>query len=383
MKSEVKRDFFDKNFDDATVVKLSIFRQYIREWLPVFMTRRKIGSKVNSIHIYAFFAGPGGDSDGNPGSPLIIVDELKRYCAANEDLKSDVDVRMIFNDINEQFIEKLKPAVKEIACEKSCCKAEFSSLPFAEALSRHLITMHSSNSAHLVIMDQFGIKEVTPDVVQELAGCKNTDILFFLSTGFIHRFIETPEIGGKFNFSATDLKNREYNVIHRFLCDYYKKSIGDESYFLAPFSIKKGSNIYGVVFGTRHLLGLEKFLKVCWALDSKTGEANYNIDDDSIWNGQLSLFEERNAFKKINLFGRELLEYISSKNPNNVELNKFCLSKGFPPNKAREILIALQERGELIVWDIENNRQARRGAFYLGWDNCKTGVEKARFAMEK
>jgi len=78
-----------------------------------------------------------------------------------------------------------------------------------------------------------------------------------------------------------------------------------------------------------------------------------------------------------------LLEYISSKNPNNVELNKFCLSKGFPPNKAREILIALQERGELIVWDIENNRQARRGAFYLGWDNCKTGVEKARFAMEK
>lgn len=40
----MKNSFFDKKFDEATTVKLNLFCQYIREWLPVFMTRRKFGA---------------------------------------------------------------------------------------------------------------------------------------------------------------------------------------------------------------------------------------------------------------------------------------------------------------------------------------------------
>lgn len=84
----MNRDFYSRQFDDATNVKLEIFRHYIREWLPVFMTRKRDGrNRTKYVCIYDFFAGPGQDSAGNPGSPLIIVDEIKNYCMTNADFE--------------------------------------------------------------------------------------------------------------------------------------------------------------------------------------------------------------------------------------------------------------------------------------------------------
>ena len=70
----MKQKFYEKTFDHATQVKLDVFRQYLKEWLPVFT------SKGEEVSIYDFFAGPGKDAAGNPGSSLIIVEELKRFC---------------------------------------------------------------------------------------------------------------------------------------------------------------------------------------------------------------------------------------------------------------------------------------------------------------
>jgi len=108
----MSNDFFSKRFDDATNVKLDIFRLYIREWLPVFMTRQKGGfNHTTDINIYDFFAGAGRDSEGNPGSPLIIVDEIKQYCRNNKGLKANVSVRMLFNDIERRYISSLEKNV--------------------------------------------------------------------------------------------------------------------------------------------------------------------------------------------------------------------------------------------------------------------------------
>lgn len=379
----MSKDFFSKRFDDATNVKLDIFRLYIREWLPVFMTRQKGGfNHTTDINIYDFFAGAGRDGEGNPGSPLIIVDEIKKYCRNNKGLKANVSVRMLFNDIKRRYISSLEKNVQSVQCDRDCCRIEYSVSPFHKALNAHLEKLNSRTNASLVILDQFGIKDVTPEIVQELASCETTDILFFISTSFIRRFIETPEIGNKYDLNKEDLKNKEYNVIHRHLCNHYREKLKEKTYYLAPFSIKKGSNIYGVIFGSSHLLGLEKFLKVCWSLDKTTGEANYNIDGDFSWRGQPSLFEQLNRIKKIDLFKHELREYITSKRPNNIELHEFCLVKGFPPFKASEVLRDLQKKEKLTVWNLKNDTRARNGAFYLGWKNCRSDIPKACFSFE-
>ncbi|KKK85629.1 hypothetical protein LCGC14_2771360, partial [marine sediment metagenome] len=60
-------DFHNKPFDDETILKLEIFRGYTREWLPVFLSKRTF----SSVNIFDYFAGPGKDSHGQEGSPLL------------------------------------------------------------------------------------------------------------------------------------------------------------------------------------------------------------------------------------------------------------------------------------------------------------------------
>ena len=59
--------------NEGTQDKLELYREYLREWLPVFIN----GSSVDIIQIFDFFAGPGFDMDGNRGSPVITCDEIR------------------------------------------------------------------------------------------------------------------------------------------------------------------------------------------------------------------------------------------------------------------------------------------------------------------
>ncbi|MBI5558887.1 MAG: three-Cys-motif partner protein TcmP [Deltaproteobacteria bacterium] len=373
----MNKKFYEKKFDDATQVKLDVFRRYLQEWLPVFP------NKGVEVSIYDFFAGPGKDAAGNLGSSLIIVEELKQFCEHHSVTYSNVSARVVFNDIEEKHIKKLKKHVCEIACGKACCKFEYSAKPFRESLEQHLMQMRAHDTANLVFMDQFGIKEVTPEVVGEMAKCSRTDILFFISSSIINRFIETQEIGGKFDISSEALKDKEYTVIHRYLCEHFREKLGGLSYYLAPFSIKKGGNIYGIIFGSGHILGLEKFLTVCWSLDKATGEANYNIDGDLSWGGQKSLFEELNTIRKVDLFEKDLLNFIHDYKPDNIALNEFCLQKGFSPSRSNEVLRGMQSKGSIKVWDITKDKPARKNSFYLGWNNVKTASPRVIYTTER
>jgi len=372
--------FHDRSFDDATRLKLELFRGYIREWLPVFLTRRG-GTRANlrCVGIYDFFAGPGCDAEGNPGSPVIIAEEIKQFCRTHPELKAGVDVHMVFNDLKQGNIDQLTEVIQSVACPKPCCHVEYSSQPFPDSLGEHLPQIRDKGSANLIIMDQFGVKEVTPSIIRQLAECSATDILFFISSSYIKRFIRTPELGGKFDMEAEEVKSVDYNAIHRYVCSYFREELQGREYYLAPFSIKKGSNVYGVVFGSGHLYGLDKFLKVCWAKDQITGEANYNIDGDFAWAEQ-SLLPELNTIRKVQLFERALNEYIVNCSPDNRELYKFSLLHGFSTVKTRETLKSMQNRGELTVTEITTGQPARKGAFYVN-QNGYQRAPRVKFTM--
>jgi len=73
-------DIHSKPFDEGTQIKLQIVRDYLKEWLPVFIMKKVPTWK--KLFIYDFFAGEGSDTVGNYGSPLIILDEIRKYCNA-------------------------------------------------------------------------------------------------------------------------------------------------------------------------------------------------------------------------------------------------------------------------------------------------------------
>ncbi|MFV0505710.1 MAG: hypothetical protein ACK5L5_03225 [Bacteroidales bacterium] len=76
-----------KPFDEASKLKLEIFGECFKEWFPVFMNNRW----CEKLYIYDFFAGSGKDSEGNYGSPLVLLDQAKgennKYCLVHDKKK--------------------------------------------------------------------------------------------------------------------------------------------------------------------------------------------------------------------------------------------------------------------------------------------------------
>ena len=366
-------DFFSKKFDDSTKLKLEVFRKYIREWIPVFLTKPKNYKRdIKEIFIFDFFAGPGLNEAGEQGSPLIIIDELLSYYKTRYELADHkIPINLIFNDINKSYIKDLKENIdKKIIPE--CCSIKCSAESFTDAFNDNIEFLQARDAAKLIIMDQFGIKEITPKILKKLTKFYKADFLFFIASSFVYRFSNTPEFQKVFSISKEEINKIKHSDIHRFICNIYKNWLPKYiDYYLAPFSIKKESNLYGIIFGSGSLKGLEKFLTVAWKLDSKNGEANYNIGDDFCYSGQMSIFEEDNVIRKQDQFKNDLIDFIKNNYCDNIELYRFCLENGFLPKHAKPILKELQNKNEIEVIDMISGEQVRKNSFYIGQNRKK------------
>lgn len=368
--------FFNSTFDEGTRLKLEIFSGYIREWLPVFLSQWKRWQQPQQVNIYDFFAGAGTDEQGNPGSPLLIIQEIKEFCRTHADVRaSEIHPSILFNDNRQSHIDLLQKNIEEMRCPESCCKIRYTVKSFQDALNDELPEMKNNDTACLVIMDQFGVSEISADVLAKLDQCSKTDFMFFITSSFVKRFSEQKGIKERFN-----LKDCSYHNVHRAVCDYYKSLLPQGSiYHLAPFSIrKKTGNIYGIIFGSHHLYGLEKFLKVCWNKDTVTGEANYDIDDDGATRvGQMDLFGN-DKIKKIDKFETDLISFIKNGNllsifsekklitpVTNRDIYRFSLENGFMPQAATGILLRLNQTGNIEISDARRQSLSRIRSLYL------------------
>lgn len=140
-------------------------------------------------------------------------------------------------------------------------------------------------------------------------------------------------------------------TFHRKVCEAYRRWLPkDKEYYLAPFSLEKdnGANIYGLIFGSAHPAGINKFLTICWKKDSLRGEANYDIDSESIDKAQPSLFAEWDVPTKIKVFEKQLeQEILGGRLRTNVAIFKFALRSGFLGEHAKALVLRLIQEGKL------------------------------------
>lgn len=355
---------FFKDFDEETKIKLQLFRMYIAEWIPVFLTKRESGfDSVKTVAIYDFFSGYGCDTVGTPGSPLIIIDELKKYCRIHSEKRdSRKKIRVVLNDKDKQAIEALKENSALNRCDNTCCNIEIYNNEFQDIFRKELPNLKNQTQASLVLMDQFGLTDVDPEIINQLATSSKTDFIFFISSSQARRFSDQKGIVERF----PNLTQIPLDLCHKKICDFFMKRIDDKQTKcrLIPFSLKKGSNVYGIIFGSSHALGIEKFLTTCWNIDPVNGEANYDIENDGeiTLAGQGSLFdyasgEEREMFKykKKTRFKKQLLTYIKENNETpvtNVDVYHFTIDSGFLPEHAREILKELMGMKQILALGI-------------------------------
>lgn len=341
------KDIHHKPFDEGTKAKLAIFKDYLKEWLPVFIAKRDIYWK--NINIYDFFAGPGSDITGIKGTPLLILDELEAYLETIDD--KQLNVNLYFNEFDTNKCEELKQKVGNYDLENKPYSIEFDSLDFKEAFNKKGLSMAKPNVANLVFLDQNGIRHISEEVFKYLIDIKRTDFLFFISSSTIKRFCEHPNIIQHINLSIEEVEKKPYHQIHRLILDYYQSLIPfNKELYLAPFSLKKGSNVYGLIFGSSHVLGIEKFLTTCWKLDPERGEANFDIDNDNIQEGQFDIFSgELDKPKKVEIFENELAEKIINQTlKTDKEIYLFTITNGFLPSHAKVVIKSLVDKNKII-----------------------------------
>lgn len=335
----MSQDFF-KKFTEDTNVKLELYEDYLTKWLPVFICSRQ--PFKDTVNIMDLFCGPGKDKEGTLGSPLIALRVLKKY--EGHVHQTSVKINLFFNDREQKHIDQLKQSIEEIGYNRKKITIHYSCRDFEECYPS--ISKIAKNSANLIFLDQFGIKYVNQEKFTELSLLSVTDLIFFISSSTFKRFHNDDNINKILGLTSDEIQAEDFYKIHRLVHKAYSNFIPEgHSYGLAPFSIRKGTNVYGLIFGSGHPLGLEKFLDICWEKDEVTGEANFDIQGDIKLQTQPSLFaeEEQKTFK-IPEF-QALLEnaILNGEITTDLGVYVFALNKGFTIKHIEPIIRKLKK----------------------------------------
>lgn len=306
-------DHHSTPFDEGTQTKLFIYESYLKAWLQVFLHSDKFTGKT--LQFFDFFSGPGRDEEGRAGSPVILLDELIK----NRGLIFQLDrrIRIYFNDRIKRKIKALSSVIQGYSLPWS---SVVESREFADAFEGQKAIMGSGPS--LVFLDQNGVKHVDRNRFEYLANQPLTDVIFFFASSYQKRFND------KFSNDLNIPKNVPNIEVHRCVADHFREW-APHDYFVGDYSIKKGSNIYGLVFGSQHWLGMYKFLQIVWRSELG-GDANFEMEAEKKQGDLFAGYKKT----KLDIIEDEIRDGIlKGKFKTDGDVALHCIVKGILPSK--------------------------------------------------
>ena len=130
------------------------------------------------------------------------------------------------------------------------------------------------------------------------------------------------------------------------------------------FFYPKKSNIYGLIFGSQHPLGIHKFLQVAWANDKIAGEANYDIERENIGPSEGILPFEMMRPNKTRAFEKDLEETLRNRIiKTEADVVRFCIEAGMTCQHSSSVLKRLKAEKVIDInfWvpDVRNLKTPR------------------------
>ncbi|HSV75463.1 MAG TPA: three-Cys-motif partner protein TcmP [Bacteroidales bacterium] len=355
-----KKDFHKSKFDKGTQSKLEVFKEYFKESFPVFLH----SPYFEEIFIYDFFAGQGLNSKKEFGTAFNILNEIKPYC--KDIRKSTKKVYIILNDKGESDVLKSNVSDFFNSC-KTNCQGEC-----VFALNNNLIVksedfetyfpkiypamLGRKRAAKLLYLDPFKFV-IDSDLFNKLINIPSADFISFMPSFFLRRFPDVSAFNKYINTREIDFKKSRPEHCHRVIANYFNTLVPpDKEYYMGCFSIRKDSGYNGLLFGSNHTLGAEKFQKVCWKIDELTGEADYNIDRELTYDKQGVLFEEARIPTKIKQFNTDLEnQIIQGKIKTDIDSYKFALKNRCLVKHSADKLKELMKEAKIEEFKITNN----------------------------
>ncbi|WP_165022757.1 three-Cys-motif partner protein TcmP [Dysgonomonas sp. ZJ279] len=345
-----KKDINKHAFDESTQLKLSLFKDFFKAWLPVFIYRKDI----ERIYIYDMFAGSGKDSIGQFGSPLMLLNEVKEYCEVLE--KTGKKIIFGFNEYLEDKCELLHTNVQDFfkkcqtecsvencLCQKSCHikNDDFSTL-FDNKKFQQIL--NNKKYAKFILIDQYGFKQVDDLVFTKLMNSPVTDFLFFISSSRMKQFKNTDSVTLRFQNADIFVDEGDPKKSHQEVALYFKKLIPNgKKYHLHSFTIKKNRNYNGIIFGSNHSFGMEKFVSTCWKYDSYAGESNWEKDYGQLFQSTEPILKIDNTKDKI----KELI--LNGEITNNKDGLLYTLECGCEPKIFPDVINELLKKKKIEI----------------------------------
>lgn len=270
--------------EEHTRAKHRILRGYLEAWLPI------IGSQFPGMNLIDGFAGPGEYENGEPGSPIIMLDSLLDHASLQ---RITAETTFTFIEQDERRIAHLRSLVD---ARKDRIPPHVSVDIVPGRYEDHIETVltrlgNDPQRPTFAFIDPFGYSSADmADNGRILRVADRCEVLMFVPLSHVARFVGRPgqdnAMTGLFGSEewrdAIALDGDERKALLHDLFVKQLQHVGKLPY-VRSFEIRtKATTGHHLFFGTRSKLGLSKMKDSMWKVDPTYGASYRDTTDRAV-----------------------------------------------------------------------------------------------------
>lgn len=253
---------------EQTEGKHLILRHYLDGWLPI------LGSWNGRLLIIDGFAGPGEYVGGERGSPLIVLDCVRRHKTTGR-LKR-VEVVCLFIESDPRRANHLETLLKKQG--RGAANWEVLTGTFEDNVTEildHIDEQNEKLAPAFVIIDPFGVKGSRMEVIERVLRNDKSECIISFMYEHIRRFHaessyehHLDELFGTTRWrKCVDMDESDEKKV--FLHDLFAKQLKRHgAKYVVPFELwRRRRHVYTIYFATGSLKGCDLMKSAIWKVD--------------------------------------------------------------------------------------------------------------------
>jgi three-Cys-motif partner protein len=349
--------------DRHSAAKHYLLRRYLQAWLPI------MSSWQGRLVLIDGFAGPGVYKDGQPGSPIIMLNAFLEHDARD---RIDAELVYVFIEQDKRRAARLESEIEKLGKLPSNVTVQVIAEPYEDAFSDVLDDIEQRGAKlapTFAFLDPFGYSDAPMTLTGRFLQFDRCEVLVYVPLRTVNRWLRregqeramTNLFGTERWAKAVAIENGRERIdfLHDLFYDQLKSECG-LSYVRSFEIITAARNSgYNLFFGTNHELGLLKMKELMWDVDPVRGRRF----KDSTKSQMPVLFEPEPDIDPL----RKALRAHFGKEPFSIDdAEKFALIETpyLPRHLKKPILKPLEAKEKLEVVTAKKGR--RRGTFPSG-----------------
>ena len=335
--------------DPHTIGKHRVLENYLNAWLPILAQSHPL------VQVIDGFAGPGEYTGGEPGSPLIALQALRRH-SAWERIRDKIE--FLFIEKDEVRADHLRELLTRETLPPEMIRPSVNTASFESAMTAILDATEEQNAKPppaFVMIDPFGFSDTPMSVIGRILKIPRAEVYISFMFRDINRFLTDPGKEDALDslFGCTEWRDSraigDRGGRRDFLLGLYRSQLkrAGAEYVLHFDLYEEQTHVYTIFFGTGSLKGSDKMKKAIWkaaplgAFRFRGAKADQLILGDGLVDNTQFQGELRARFNDIDWIPiQDILDFVSSD------------ETGFHTGHLRSNgLIPMEQRGELEAKD--------------------------------